>query len=144
LGQIADAIRNRAEAQPKWIDVLGDVADDLHAKISFARLFIPKKGIGGTPSPPIDINEGVRVTASTLDKDRHEISGYDVWFCLKGLIDYPNRYDHFDRLSSPTKRAMAAGNYIFWTQKGSELGSRVIVSGIGDGDPQRWIDLPIP
>jgi hypothetical protein len=146
LGQIADAIRDHTAAQPKWIDVLGDVADDLHAKISFASLFIPKKGIGEapTPAPAVNIDQGVFVTASTLDKDRHEISGYEVWFCLKGLIDYPDRYDHFDLLSSPTKREMAAGNYVFWTQKGSELGSRVIVKGIGDGDPKRCIDLPIP
>jgi hypothetical protein len=144
VGQITAAVRDNAKVQPKWIDVLGDVADDLHTKISFARLFIPKTGIGGTPAPAVNINEGVLVTASTLDKDRHETSGYEVWFCLKGLIDYPDRYDHFDLLSSPTKREITAGNYVFWTKKGSDQGSRVIVKGIGDGEPERRIDLPTP
>ena len=124
--------------------MVGDVAEDLHAKISFARLFIPKTGFGGTPSPAVNIDEGVLVTAATVDKDTKQISGYEVWFCLKGLIGYPDRYSRFDRLSRPTEQSITAGNYVFWTQKDSKLGSKVPINGIGDGDTKRWIDLPIP
>lgn len=134
------------QAQPtKLNDVLGDVSDDLHAKISFASLFIKKEGIGGTPAPSITIDRGVLVTAATRDRDGKEVSTYEVWFCLKGLISYKDQYaDRFDRLSSPTDCAMAAGNYVFWTRKGTDQGPMVSINDIGANGEDRRIDLQIP
>jgi hypothetical protein len=154
LGKVAGAIRKQVEVQPKWADdVLEDVADDIHAKMSFAGRFIPQTAPGSSPAPTstpppgppsVNVEGGVVVNAETLDQNKQEVSGYEVWFCLKGLIGHPDRYNRFDRLSSPTGQPMAAGSYVFWTQKGSAQGGKVIINDIGVDAKDRWIDIPIP
>jgi hypothetical protein len=162
LTQIADAVRANSEAQTtRWNDLLGNVLDDLFAKASFVDELIGENGGSGgwggsggtcakgplkqsvdTKRLATEINQGVLVTAITRDKDGKEVPTYEVWFCLKALINYQDRYDHFDRLSSPTERVLTPGNYAFWTQKGSNHGAMVFISDVGIGD--RQIDLPIP
>jgi hypothetical protein len=148
LRRVLDAVQENPRVHSEeWTEALGDVAHDVCAKISFAERFLPPpKTLGPEPKyEPEIFEEGVNVIAATRDKDGKEVSSYEVWFCLKGLINYKDRYDHFDRLSSPTDCEMPPGNYVFWTRKGSDQGAMVTVSDVGaDGKMIRQIDLPTP
>jgi hypothetical protein len=154
LQQIAKAIQEKSERNFKeWAQQISDVRNDVVTKVSSARWKFEHEsenwGIR-TFGPSIAIIHGVSidqtvtVTAATLDKDGKEIPNYEVWFCLKALIKYKDRYDHFDRLSSPTDRAMVPGNYIFWAKKGLNEGAKIVITGIGDDGHDRTIDLPTP
>jgi hypothetical protein len=154
LWQIASAIQDKSEPNFKeWAQQISDVRDDVYEKFNAAsRQFVEGFPITGTPpetwSTPraihVYIDRAVTVTATTLDKDGKEVPTYEVWFCLKALINYKDRYDHFDRLSSPTDRKMVPGNYFFWTRKGSDEGAKIVINGIGNNDDDRKIDLPTP
>jgi hypothetical protein len=150
LRQIATAIQQKSKPDfEQWAEQIADVRDDVSAKV---HLILKRhKGVialspdGWIPAPTHElVNYTVKVTATTLDKDGKEVSNYEVWFCLKGLINYKDRYDRYDRLSSPTERKMAPGNYVFWARKGSDEGAKVVIKGIGYDGQDRKIDLPTP
>ena len=154
LQQIAKAIQENSERNFKeWAQQISDVRNDVVTKVSSARWKFEHEsenwGIR-TFGPSIAIIHGVSidqtvtVTAATLDKDGKEIPNYEVWFCLKALINYKDRYDHFDRLSSPTDRVMVPGNYTFWARKGLNEGAKILITGIGHDGLDRKIDLPTP
>jgi hypothetical protein len=116
---VADEIRAGHDAQPKkWIDVIKDVESDVIAKTNYMYLVNIRTDIyRGPPEFSIPIPD-ILTTVTTRDKDGKEVSNCEVWYCLKALINYKDRYYHFDQLSSPTVDSLAPGNYVFWTQKG--------------------------
>lgn len=110
----------------EWIE---DVFLDLFDKVSFAD------------KNPADPFKSVMVTVTTRDQNRRELSGYEVWFSLKGLIKYDDKHQQFDRPSSPTSHPLPPGNYAFWTRNGSVDGPRRKLEDLGsDGQPERSID----
>lgn len=168
LGTVADDIRQNPRVSKKeWTAAITDVALDLNVKRinaersdgiaewesvpardpwrpTYPPLPAPPQPSPHPPQPREYCDTPDRVTVRTTDRDGKEVSNYEVWYCLKGLINYKDRYNRFDQLSSPSSCLMAAGNYVFWTQKGSAQGSMVVINGIGADIEDRNIDLPTP
>ena len=136
LGNVAHTVSAKALGvgeQTRLMQAFDDVHSDLSAKARFAEQ---------NPSQPF---ASVNVTVITRNKDGKEVSNYEVWYCLKGLVNYKDRYDHFDQLSSPTSNPLPPGNYTIWTRKGSIDGPLMPAKDVGsDGRRERSIDLPTP
>jgi hypothetical protein len=125
---------------------ISDVRDDLAFKYGNAA-FHGLVGGGdnrGDTSAHYYSGESISVEVTTRDKDGKEVQNCEVWFCLKGLLNYKDRYDHFDRPSSPTTRSLLPGNYVFWTQMGSAEGARVPLKDFGIPWRGRKISIPAP
>jgi hypothetical protein len=137
INTVVEGISGKGTPEPlRWAELIKDVADDLRAKIHFAE---PHLG----DINPSDAFGNVTVQVTTRDKEAKEVSNYEVWYCLKGLVNYKDRYDHFDNLSSPTSRPIPPGNYMMWTRKDSKDGPLEPANDIGsDGQSRRSIDLP--
>ena len=134
---MADAVSvNKAlgiETKTRLIESLADVHSDLSAKMSYAEK---------NPSDPFGV---VTVKVTTRDKDGNEVSNCEVWYCLKGYVNYPDRHFRFDQLSSPTSHPLHPGNYVMWTRKGLVDGPQMPAKDVGsDGRTERSIDLTTP
>jgi hypothetical protein len=122
---------NAAGGIEKLTQLLYDVLSDLIAKARFAEK---------NPSTPF---KSVFVNVSTLN-GKNELGGYEVWYSLKGLLEYPDRHRHFDRVSSPTSCPLPPGNYMLWTRGGSAAGPQSPLGDLGsDGRPVRSVSLPV-
>jgi hypothetical protein len=111
-----------------------DVHSDLAAKESFAEQ---------NPSQPF---APVNVTVITRDKDVQQVSGYEVWYSLKGYYNYKDEHHYhlFDKDSSPTSQPIPAGNYMFWAAKEGKDGPPRPIDVGSDGQRKRSIDLETP
>jgi hypothetical protein len=106
-----------------------DVDSDLSAKRNFAVK---------NPSDPFG---SVVVEVTTRNKENSELSGYEVWYSLKGLLKHPEGHNQFDRASSPTSYPLPPGNYVFWARGGSAEGPKRELKDLGsDGQHERAID----
>jgi hypothetical protein len=87
----------------------------------------------------------VELIVTTFDKDGKEVQNCEIWFVLKGWANYKDRYDHFDKPSSPASRDLPPGNYVVWTRMGSAEGAQVPLKDLGiDGQKSRAISIPAP
>jgi hypothetical protein len=125
-----------ADEQARLVESLEYVRSDLSTKASYAK---------ENPSNP---SGTVNVKVITRNSDNMEVGGYKVWYSLIGwYIDKDEDHYHlFDSLSSPTDQPLSAGNYMFWTAKGAQLGppEPYTIGGPVDTRQARSIDLPTP
>lgn len=122
----------------RWSGQISDVRADLRSKLEFSSnpTFILLRDFG---------RQGVAVHITTRARDGAEVQNCEVWFVLKGLINYKDRFDHFDQPSSPTSRWLPPGNYVIWTRKDSVDGPLVSLKDLGiDRQPSRDISIPAP
>ena len=86
----------------------------------------------------------VTVRVRTHNKDGLEVSGCEVWFVPRGLLDYKDRYSRFDRVSSPTSAELPPGNYLIWTHTTAGDGRKISISVGAQGENEQDIDIPAP
>jgi len=90
----------------------------------------------------VSVKSPVKVTVRTK-KGGREITGYEVWYVAKGLIDFPKYHKRFDSLSSPTTLMLSAGAYFVWAKKDNKESGRVPMDIGGQGLEQKY-DLLTP
>jgi hypothetical protein len=113
-------------------EALSESVNDVHSDLSAKTRFAEKN--------PTDPFKSVTVNVRTR-KEKNELSGYEVWYSLKGLLRYPDRLRQFDQESSPTSCPLPPGNYVLWTRDGSAEGTPRRLGDLGsDGQPERLID----
>jgi hypothetical protein len=86
----------------------------------------------------------VKVVAETKDATGQGEGGCEVWCVVQGMVDYPEAYERFPKLSTPTPDDLAPGAYFFWTEKGGKKGKRTPGNVRDDGTGQWPIDIPTP
>lgn len=115
------------------VELCNSIVSDLNAKAKFAT--------ANAADPYLFVD----VTVETR-KGTREVEGLEVWYVPSALIDDRQRHRRFDRVSSPTRQAVAPGYYYMWTKDidRSKEGGRELVTLGDDGKLRRTIDLPAP
>jgi hypothetical protein len=108
-----------------------DAAEDLHVKARAAEAM--KKS-------PFD---GVETSIETLDpKLEKPVSGYEVYFVLKGLAGNPMYYRRYPQPSTPVVESRVPAVYVMWTKKmdmkGQEDDIAVVDTGKGKFMASLW------
>jgi hypothetical protein len=86
----------------------------------------------------------VEVKVNTLDQKNGEAPGCEVWYVPYAWRDTPSRWERFDRLSTPTAKALPVGRYEMWTRKSEREGEHRPVSPGDDAKKTKEVDLPAP
>ena len=111
--------------------VIREIRLDFHAKAIFS------KSSRGQPLRQIE------TIVNTMKDGKAAISGYEVWYVPKGLVDYSDEYRRFDNLSTPAIMPLPPGNYLIWASKGRWSSERRPLTLGNDGRSKRQYDLPV-
>jgi hypothetical protein len=151
---LADAVTKTPPDTVHGSQIISDVTNDIFAKAQygqsgdFSQLMAVYGGEHPTPTPGETLRNpfsGVNVKIVTLDKNGNEVRNCEVWFCLKGVLPYKDRYVRFDKLSSPSSQVLPPGNYVIWTRKDLLDGPQAFVQDVGeDGSQEREIHVRTP
>jgi hypothetical protein len=108
-----------------------DATQDLELKTSWMR-----QQSSGSPVVDVKVN--------TLDQKGNGVPSCEVWYVPYAWKDDPSRRERFDKLSTPTAKALPVGRYEMWTRKLKREGERRPVSPGDDGKKTKEVDLPAP
>lgn len=121
------------DAGPSLLTVLGELAEDLGAKLDHCRASGGK--LGGA------VNVRVRTV-----QGGSEAPHWQVFYMPKILEVSPvATADLFPTLSSPTLERLVPGRYLMWAREptSGRQGDRVVLK-VGDGRAELDVDLPVP
>jgi erythritol transport system substrate-binding protein len=89
----------------------------------------------------------VAVKVTTKDSNNSEVSSLQVFYCLVGLMRYPDKHVPFDKFSSPTTQGISPGNYKIWASQAGKKGKGPYKDALdigGGGESERSVDVVAP
>jgi hypothetical protein len=115
------------------MDLIREVAQDMKVKADHARQ--SADGVG----------KEVLVKVHTK-QDGQEISGCQVWYVQRGMLDDKSFHTRFGKLSSPTEeRELCPGRYAMWARKDKKAGEPATIRiPSQSGTHSEEIDLEVP
>jgi hypothetical protein len=115
------------------MSLIREVAQDMKVKADHARQ--SADGVG----------KEVLVKVHTK-QDSQEISGCQVWYVQRGMLDDKSFHTRFGKLSSPTEeRGLCPGRYAMWARKGKKEGEPATIripSQSSTGSEEVDLDAP--
>jgi len=124
-------LADRPVGNEQMLSALREITSDLDIKVIYS------KGSRGQPLREIE------TIVHTVKDGNKEISGYEVWYVPRGLVDYPDEHKRFDNLSTPAIMPLPPGNYILWAAKGKSVSERRPLTIGDDGRSKRQYYLPV-
>ena len=115
----------------EMLKVLREVSSDFHTKVIYS------KTSRGQPLREVE------AIINTVKAGKGEVSGYEVWYVPRGLVDYPDEYKRFDNLSTPAVMPLPPGNYFLWATRDNVVSERRPVTLGDDSRSKRYYDLPV-
>jgi hypothetical protein len=126
-----DLLGKKGKEQEKGLEFVQVVANDFESKMQSAMKANGKSKL-------------IKVVANTKNKNAGAVNGYEVWYVSQGMVDYPDLYARFGKISTPTDEDLIPGEYFMWTEKDQQKGKRTPVKIRDNGTGRKEVDLLIP